>query len=192
MSAASAALTEARSAEAHRRASASRPYRVGAASAALTEARSAEAPKRPPQPPERREHLGVGEIGVAAAGVRQHEHASAVHDFRLASRRDTPRFQRRRGLPVRTGVINDERNHRPVERDPDERGDLRAIAPDLPVENRPALDILRRAEIVDAGTRPGDEVGDAEPKSGRRSSCSNVIGSGTRPDSKSSFQNRFE
>ena len=56
----------------------------------------------------------------------------------------------------------------------------------------PSLRDIRMGKIVDPRTWPRDQVRDPEAKLRQPIVGSNVIGSGTRPDSYSSFQNRLE
>jgi hypothetical protein len=50
-----------------------------------------------------------------------------------------------------------------IHRHADERDDLRAELLDLALEDRPALEIFRGTEIVDARAGTRDEIGHAEP-----------------------------
>jgi hypothetical protein len=54
-----------------------------------------------------------------------------------------------------------------VNRHPDKRDDLRPEAIDLLLENMPALEILRRSENVDPGTRARYQVRHAEAPLGQ-------------------------
>jgi len=51
-----------------------------------------------------------------------------------------------------------------IERHADQRDDLRTIPANLSIERLPALDVVGRHKIIDAGARPRDQVRDAEPE----------------------------
>ena len=56
----------------------------------------------------------------------------------------------------------EQRQKRAIERNADERHHLRTVAPDLPVQHTPRLDVFRRAQVIDSWTRSRDQIGDAE------------------------------
>jgi hypothetical protein len=88
-----------------------------------------------------------------------------VHPGGLRSERDRARLRRCAAsarLAVHLGC--QQRLDRAKERHPDERHDLRFVAANLAIEDSPALDVLRRHEIVYSRTRPGNQIGDAEPE----------------------------
>jgi hypothetical protein len=85
---------------------------------------------------------------VAAARIRQHEEARAVHGRVLKSRFD------HRGLGV-----TEHPPQRAIHRHTDEGDDRRTKAIDLLLENLPALEVFLRLQHVDAGAWPCDQVG---------------------------------
>ena len=97
------------------------------------------------QQPKRREHLRVGEVGVAAARIRQHEHFSFADPLRLQAQRD------------RTFAFG---KHRAIHRHADHRDHRRLEAEDLPAQLQAAGDVFRRQDGVDPRRRPRHDVGD--------------------------------
>jgi hypothetical protein len=100
---------------------------------------------------ERRQHLFVGKVGVAAARVRQHEDPRAVHGRVLESR-----------LDLELSRVAENLRERAIHRHADERDHLRPEPVDLLFQNLPALDVFLRLQRVDAGSRARDQVRHAD------------------------------
>jgi hypothetical protein len=93
------------------------------------------------------EHLGVGEVRVSAARVRQDEHPCAV-DGRLLEAR----------LDVRCVGVPEDSPERAIHRHADERDDRGTVPRDFLLEDPPALDVLGGLEHVDAWARPRNKI----------------------------------
>src|SRR5579862_1191341 len=89
-------------------------------------------------------HLGVAEVGVPAAGIRQHGQAGALEGIRLPAD-----WERRRRL--------DRRNHA-VDHHPEQRHDVRLPPPDLAAEDTLPVEILVGGQRVDASGGTRDQV----------------------------------
>src|SRR6185503_12402169 len=98
--------------------------------------------------PKMLEHLGVGEMRVLAARVRDHEDARRADSLGL--------------LPARDADARRLLRERPPRRDPDEDDRARAPAGDLASEDDPACRHVLGTEVGHARSRPGDEVRDAD------------------------------
>ena len=109
----------------------------------------------------------VREVGVAAARVWQHEHAGAIDDVSAW----TPS-----GPALARGA------QRPIHGDADERDDGRTPPRDLAEQTCSAGHVLDRGTMVSMpGVARGTMFVMPKPHSGRRTSSTKVIGSGTRP-----------
>jgi len=97
-------------------------------------------------------------VRVAAAGIRQHEEARAVHRRVLKARRDCRRLRLRRAK----GCLRQCVQERPVHGHADEGDDVRAKAIDLSLEDLPAFEVFSGLQHVDAGTRARDQVRHAQ------------------------------
>ena len=93
-------------------------------------------------------HFGIRKIGVAAAGVRQHEDPGTFEPFLLQAERD-----RLAGPPAEDGS---------EQRHADQGDHFRFHPADFSAEDFRAGHVLIRPERVDPRSRPGNEVGDPE------------------------------
>ena len=106
-----------------------------------------------PQPPERGQHLFVGEIRVSPARIRQHEHPRAFEAFGLQTQGD-----RLSGAAPEDGA---------EQRHADKHHEGRPQAPDLSFERTGAGDVFLGSQRIDARCRTRNQIGEAQTPFGQ-------------------------